>query len=223
MKTPRFFSGCSGMNTLTPITPEVLSKAMPYEQYIKLIEEELAEGRTTGPDQDEWLVNYARLNQQRMQRLNKTTVLVEELRQALDNLEKPQLWVVLTEGWCGDAAQIVPVIAKVAEYSHKIGLKLLLRDENPEIMDAYLTNGTRSIPKLIALEPKHLEELGTWGPRPKAAQAVVMEFKNSPNSGNKDEFTHAVHKWYADNKTLDTQHELLECLLQWEEVNRKGA
>ena len=199
------------------ITPELLRAALSYEQYMQLLETELAAGRTTGSNQEEWLVNYARLNMQRMNRLNKTTVLVEELRQALDRLQKPQLWVVLTEGWCGDAAQIVPVIAKVAEYSHKIGLKLLLRDEHPAVMDAYLTNGTRSIPKLIALEPQHLHELGSWGPRPKAAQQMVEEFKTSPRGRSREEFTEMVHKWYANNKTLDTQYELLECLLKWDE------
>ncbi|AHM61815.1 hypothetical protein D770_17815 [Flammeovirgaceae bacterium 311] len=197
---------------------------MSYDEYMQLIEEELAQGRTTGTDQSEWLVDYARLNLQRMQRLNKTLVLLEELRQALDKLQQPQLWVVLTEGWCGDAAQIVPVLAKVAAYSHKIGLKLLLRDEYPQVMDAYLTNGTRSIPKLIALEPEHLQELGTWGPRPKAAQDVVNEFKSNPQGRTKEDFTYLVHKWYADNKTLDTQHELLESLQQWDTINnKKGA
>lgn len=204
------------MTSSTPITPELLRKAMSYEDYSKLLEEEMAQNRTTGPDQNEWLIEYARLNLVRMNRLDKTTVLVDELRQALDNLKKPQLWVVLTEGWCGDAAQIVPVIAKVAEYSHKIGLKLLLRDENPEVMDAYLTKGTRSIPKLIALEPEHLEELGSWGPRPKAAQDMVDNFKKSPGGRSKEEFTAMVHKWYANNKTLDTQYELLQRLQHWD-------
>lgn len=204
------------MTTSHPITPEVLRGAMSYDQYMQLLETEMEKGRTTGTNQDEWLVEYARLNLQRMRRLNKTTVLVEELRQALDRLEKPQLWVVLTEGWCGDAAQIVPVMAKVAEYSHKIGIKLLLRDEHPEVMDAYLTNDTRSIPKLVSLEPQNLQELGSWGPRPKAAQEMVVEFKRNPNGRSREAFTEMVHKWYANNKTLDTQYELLECLQRWD-------
>lgn len=206
------------MNTSISITPEVLRQAISYSDYRKLLDEEMAQGRTTGADQSEWLVDYARLNLQRMKRLDKTTVLVEELRSALDGLEKPQLWVVLTEGWCGDAAQVVPVIAKIAEYSSKIGLKLLLRDEWPDVMDAYLTNGTRSIPKLIALEPQHLVELGTWGPRPKAAQQMVEEFKKNPRGKSREEFTTMVHSWYANNKTLDTQYELLQALVGWDRL-----
>lgn len=190
---------------------------MSYSDYNKLLLQEMALGRTTGPDQSEWLVEYARLNLMRMKRLDKTTVLVEELRAVLDSLQKPQLWVVLTEGWCGDAAQIVPVLAKVAAYSPKIGLKLLLRDEWPQVMDAYLTRGTRSIPKLIALEPQTLEELGTWGPRPRKAQQLVDEFKANPDGRSKEEFTLMVHKWYTDNKTLDTQLELLECIRSWDQ------
>ena len=207
------------MNSTTDqaITPEVLRKAMSYQDYRKLLDEEMAQGRTTGADQSEWLVGYARLNLQRMKRLDKTTVLIDEFRQLLDNLNKPQLWVVLTEGWCGDAAQIVPVIAKVAEYSHKIGLKLLLRDEHPAVMDAYLTRGTRSIPKLIALEAQSLKVLGSWGPRPKAAQDMVDAFKKTPAGRSKEAFTEMVHKWYANNKTLDTQKELLQCLQEWDQ------
>ncbi|EMR04222.1 thioredoxin family protein [Cesiribacter andamanensis] len=171
--------------TETIITPDLLRQAMSYPQYMDLLESEMAQGRTTGTDQSPWLVDYARLNLQRMRRLNKTTVLIDEFRQALDRLEKPQLWVVITEGWCGDAAQIVPVMAKVAEYSSKIGLKLLLRDEHPAVMDAYLTNGTRSIPKLIALEPQHLGELGSWGPRPRPHRRWSWTLRPTPTAARR--------------------------------------
>ncbi len=204
------------MTTSTAITPEVISGAMSYDEYRKLLDDEMANGRTTGTDQSEWLIDYARLNLQRIRRLDKTTVLVDDVRNALDTLQNPQLWVVLTEGWCGDAAQVVPVIAKIAEYSSKIGLKLLLRDEWPEVMDAYLTRGTRSIPKLIALKPQHLELIGSWGPRPEAAQQMVEEYKRNPKGKSKEDFTTMVHKWYSNNKTLDTQYELLACIREWD-------
>lgn len=204
------------MITVNPITPELLRDAMSYEAYRQLLIDEMAQGRTTGTDQSDWIVEYARMNLQRMKRLDKTTVLIEELRQKLDALQKPQLWVVLTEGWCGDAAQVVPVFAKIAAYTSKIGLKLLLRDQHPQVMDAYLTNGTRSIPKLIALEPEQLQPIGSWGPRPKAAQQLLEDFKANPNGRTQMDFAQTLHKWYADNKTLDIQQELLQCLQQWE-------
>lgn len=204
------------MNIADPMTPALLREVMSYEEYRKLLTDEMAQGRTTGTDQSTWLVEYARMNLQRMKRLDKTTVLIEDLRQKLNALQKPQLWVVLTEGWCGDAAQVVPVFAKIAAYSSKIGLKLLLRDEHPEVMDAFLTNGTRSIPKLIALEPETLRVIGSWGPRPRAAQQILEDFKANPNGRSQQDFAQTLHKWYADNKTLDIQQELLQALQEWD-------
>jgi hypothetical protein len=203
------------MATNQLITRETIQKGFSFDEYIKMTEKLLEQGKTTGTDHSEFMVDYTRLNLQRMRRLIKTTLLLEEVREKLDHLEKEMIWVVLTEAWCGDAAQIVPVIAEMVRYSPKIQLSLLLRDEHPRIMDAYLSNGTRSIPKLICLEAGSLRELGSWGPRPAAAQQMVMEAKATPNI-TKEEFIHGVHKWYADNKTLDTQQELLEQIKEWE-------
>lgn len=200
--------------THTPlISQNILEKSLSFAEYMKLIEGLVAENKTTGTDHSAFMVDYTRLNLQRMRRLIKTTLLLDELRETLDSLRKKMVWVVLTEGWCGDAAQIVPVIAEIARYSDKINIHLLLRDEHPAIMDAYLTNGTRSIPKLICLEAGNLKELGSWGPRPAAAQQMVLEGKAMNLS--KEEFIQRVHKWYADNKTLDTQKELLEKIREW--------
>ena len=197
------------------ITSEIVEKGYTFKQYLLLIEGLLAENKTTGTDHSEFMVEYTNLNMQRMKRLVKTTVLVEELREKLENLQKEMVWLVITEGWCGDAAQIVPVMDEIAKNTDKIQLSLILRDEHPEIMDQYLTNGTRSIPKLVCLEAGTLKELGTWGPRPAAAQEMIMEAKKNPDL-SQDEFINKVHKWYADNKTLDTQKELLEKLKEWD-------
>ncbi len=197
------------------ITPEIIENGYSFSAYMKLIESLLAENKTTGTDHSEFMVDYTKLNMQRMKRLEKTTLLVEELREQLEKLRKDMVWVVITEGWCGDAAQIVPVIAEIAKNSAKIKLSLILRDEHPDIMDQYLTNGGRSIPKLVCLEAGTLKELGSWGPRPAAAQEMIMEAKKNPDL-SRDEFIHKVHKWYADNKTLDTQHELLEKIREWD-------
>ena len=197
------------------ITSEVVEKGFTFNQYLQLIEGLLAENKTTGTDHSEFMVEYTKLNMQRMKRLVKTTVLVEELREKLENLQKEMVWLVITEGWCGDAAQIVPVMAEIAKNSPKIQLSFILRDEHPEKMDQYLTNGGRSIPKLVCLEAGTLKEFGSWGPRPAAAQEMIMEAKKNPDL-SRDEFIHKVHKWYADNKTLDTQKELLEKLKEWD-------
>jgi len=93
-----------------------------------------------------------------------------------------------------------------------IELKFLLRDENPELMDQYLTNGkSRSIPKLIAVDENN-EELFNWGPRPKILQEMFYHMK--ANAITNDTIKEEMHRWYAKDKTVTTQKEILELLKQ---------
>ncbi|MDW7695661.1 thioredoxin family protein [Flammeovirgaceae bacterium SG7u.111] len=192
------------------ISKETIEQAFTYQQYRNLLDQLFEEGKTTGPNQSEAMLEYAKINQQRMKRLDKTTKLSEEVLAAVQQLEKKVVWLVLTEGWCGDAAQNLPIINKIAEASSNIELRLILRDENLEIMDAYLTNGGRSIPKLIALDAETLEELGTWGPRPEPVQAIVNE--NREKGTPYHEYSTQIHKWYATDKTLSLQKEMVELM-----------
>lgn len=192
-----------------------LAPAMTYAQYSQLMDSLAQNHRTTGPDQSEFMVKYTELNRQRMRKWDKVAVLHESLRHRLQQVSKPMVWLVLTEAWCGDAAQNIPVIAKMAEASPLISLRFLLRDEHPDIMDAYLTAGGRAIPKLIALDEETLEELGTWGPRPAAVQAMVTEYKNHPGGETKEEFYERIHGWYARDKTQHVQQEFGQMLEKW--------
>lgn len=201
-------------NVTSVITPAHLAKAYSYAQYQQLIEGLLAQEKTTGPKQTPDLVHYTKLNMRRMYRWDKTAILNEELIDLLTSLSEPWTWVVLTEGWCGDAAQNLPVISKMANLSHNITLKLLLRDENLDVMDQYLTHGGRSIPKLICLKTRTLEELGTWGPRPEVAQQLVMAYKQNPQVSF-EEFAETLHAWYAKDKTQHLQMEFTHLLQQW--------
>lgn len=196
------------------ITEEVLNNAMSYETYMNLLFDLLAKGRTTGENQSEAMVGYGKMNVQRMKRLNKTIQLQPELQDVLKKLTRKITFLVISEGWCGDAAQNVPVFNKLTEYTNNIDLKLVLRDENLDIMDAYLTNGGRSIPKLIALDSATLEIIGTWGPRPEAAQFMVTEFKKLEN-GDYTEFVKEVQLWYARDKTIAMQNELIDLIKAW--------
>lgn len=198
----------------TVIAQEVLQQAMSYEAYMTLLLKLLAEGKTTGTDQSEAMVGYGKMNVQRMKRLNKTIQLQEELKDVLNDISKKMTFLVITEGWCGDAAQNVPVFQKLAENSDNIEVKLILRDEHLEIMDAFLTNGGRSIPKLIAIDAESLKVIGTWGPRPEAAQFMVTEFKKIEN-GDYSEFVKEVQLWYAKDKTIAMQNELISLLKAW--------
>lgn len=196
------------LNKTALFAPEKLASTFSYPEYMELMETVVSEGRTTGPTQNEDYAAYTKLNLTRMQRLNKTVKIGESLEKLTQSIQSPQKWYVLTEAWCGDAAQCVPVIAKIAELNPVIDLTLLLRDDNPGLMDQYLTNGGRSIPKLIALDSEG-NELFTWGPRPAGAQEIYTEFKANPGRPF-SELTEAIQKWYNADKTVSTQEELFE-------------
>lgn len=200
------------MKTKTQIiTTTTIAKAMDYETYRSFIQERLANNQSTGTNHSESMVNYTTLNERRMKRLDKTTKLTTETLTALTNIEQPQIWLVLTEGWCGDAAQTVPVMVKMAEQSPNVELKFILRDENLDIMDEFLTKGGRSIPKLIILDKETLEVLGDWGPRPAEAQKLFWEAKASPDF-NYPDVQKDLQIWYTKDKSLSTQRELVELI-----------
>ncbi|GAB5525757.1 MAG: thioredoxin family protein [Roseivirga sp.] len=196
------------------ITQELVNKAMTYEQYRSLIDELLEQGLTTGPKQNEAMLNYGRLNQKRMKKWEKIAKITPELNERLLDIKRPVIWLVLTEGWCGDAAQNLPLIHKMAEINPLIKLRLILRDENPEVMDEFLTDGGRSIPKLIALDPDTLTPLGTWGPRPAPMQKLVMDNKVSQEK-NYGELNEIMHLWYAKDRGITLQNEILAILGVW--------
>jgi hypothetical protein len=191
------------------ISNETIAQSMDYEQYRAFITERLENNQSTGTNHSEAMVGYTDLNDKRMKRLDKTVKLTPETLTALQSIETPLIWLVLTEGWCGDAAQTVPIMAKMAAETPNIDLRLILRDENVEIMDEFLTNGGRSIPKLIVLNKATLEVLADWGPRPVAAQELFWNAKNSPDF-NYPDVQKALQLWYAKDKTLSTQKELME-------------
>jgi pantothenate kinase-related protein Tda10 len=193
------------------LTADRLNSAYSYPTYRRLIDELMAQNRTTGATQTEQLVSYARLNLQRMQRLDKTIQLLPELQAALDQFSRRYVWLVITEGWCGDAAQIVPVLEAVAHASRgHLTTRYVLRDENLDLMDRYLTNGGRSIPKLVVLHADPLTEAATWGPRPEPAQALFARLKQEQVPY--EDFVTQLHGWYAKDRTLSTQRELLALL-----------
>lgn len=156
--------------------PDQITNCYTYASYKTLVEELVAQGKTSGPEQREDLIHYTELNAKRMKRIEKTTFITEELKNSLTRINESFTWILISEAWCGDAAQIVPVIGKIADQNSRIELKIILRDEHLSIMDQYLTNGGRSIPKLICLD-QDFQEVFVWGPRPKSIQQVVTETK----------------------------------------------
>ena len=123
------------------------------------------------------------------------------------------IWLIITEGWCGDAAQNIPIIEKIAAESEHIETRYVLRDENLELMDAYLTNNARSIPKLIALDAETLAEIGTWGPRPKIAMDYFYEMRESKLE--KPQMMENLQRWYNSDKNQAIQDEFESLFDNW--------
>ncbi|MDN3596136.1 thioredoxin family protein [Zunongwangia endophytica] len=178
-----------------------------YEWTLQLVNNK----QTSGDKQTESLVKFTELNASRMKRLNKTTKLIPELENLVTELKKKQVWYVITEAWCGDSAQNLPVIGEIASAGDKIDLRVILRDKNPELIEKYHTNGSKSIPKLVAFSEEGVE-LFTWGPRPEPAQELVMDWKENPNGRDFEDFERELHTWYAKDKTHTVQKEFLDIL-----------
>ncbi|NOZ12698.1 MAG: thioredoxin family protein [Acidobacteria bacterium] len=193
------------------ITPRHIEKAFGYQEYRQLIDSLLAQNRTTGNDHSEKMLEYSRLNVHRMSRIDRTTKLADETVEKLKMLRDDFIWLVLSEAWCGDAAQNLPILAKMADQSPRIALKILLRDENPEVIDAFLTNGGRAIPKLICLEKNTLNVSWHWGPRPAPAQELLIIHKTKPEESHED-FVKQVQLWYAKDRGRTLQREILSLM-----------
>ncbi|HUH46107.1 MAG TPA: thioredoxin family protein, partial [Arenibacter sp.] len=164
--------------TIGQIIKESLEKSMDYGAYRELMGKLAAEGKSTGAVQNREMGDYTLLNEQRMKRLDKTIGIDAVAASRIKEFDKKTTWLVLTESWCGDAAQTLPVINKMAQLNDKITLRLVLRDENIELMEQFLSNGTMAIPKLIAIDDTNGELIGEWGSRPTLATRMVQDQKD---------------------------------------------
>ena len=190
---------------------EGLQEAISYQEYKELVDKHAAEGSNTGPEVTEALAQYTLLNQRRMKRWAKTFKLDPAAQEAIANRKQALTWLVLTESWCGDAAHATPIMDAFAQTNPNIEFKVLLRDENLPLMDAFLTNGARSIPKLIAFDPEQETVVGTWGPRPTPATAMVNTYK-AEHGKLTPEFKQDLQVWYNKDKGKAIAADLLELL-----------
>lgn len=189
----------------------LIASTLNYKTYRQLIDKLLLVNKTTGEIQDDAMVKYTRLNVQRMRRLDKTITLQPALNAAITGLHNHFTFLVLTEAWCGDASQIIPVFNHIGEASQgKIILRLLLRDKNLVLMDQHLFNGTRSIPRLIVLNDR-LQEVASWGPRPDFLQRLLNDWRSDARMTH-EIWAEKAHAWYAADRTAETQKELTELI-----------
>ena len=191
----------------TPVlTAEQLATGLPYPAYRQHIAEALAT-----PQPDEKLAKMLPYYQQavdRMDALAPTIALLPELQAALGRLGGRYLWVIITEGWCGDASHTVPIIEAVAQASGgHLTTRYFLRDSHLDLMNKYLTNGGQAMPIAVVLHADSLTEAGVWGPRPAPLQAIHQEMK-AREVPFKEVIT-TVNNWYDTDASRTTQQELL--------------
>ena len=185
-------------------------KAYSYASYRSIIKRFIEEGKSTAKEHTDALLDYSILNDKRMDRLDKTLKISDETLNSIQNLKDELTFLVISEGWCGDAAQVVPIINKISETSGKIDLKIVFRDENEALMNLFLTNGNKSIPKIILVD-RDYNIISSWGPRPSIATKMVLAYK-AKNGILDAEFKKNLQIWYNKDKGNNTQQDIVKLL-----------
>jgi thiol-disulfide isomerase/thioredoxin len=195
---------------ISTIIKTALENSISYSEYRALMESHVLNETNTGAEVTAALANYTMLNHQRMKRLDKTLKLLPETIDFLESFNREISFLVITESWCGDAAQTIPMIHKVAEAAN-IDLRIVLRDENEALMDQFLTNGNKAIAKLILVDSATFKPLSDWGPRPTTATQLVAQEKAAKGSLS-PEFKQELQNWYNKDKGKDTERDLVALL-----------
>ena len=192
---------------------------MSFPTYLDLMERQAAVPEEQIPPEEREHWTYLPLNLHRTRRILRSFAPPAELADLLSRIDGPRFWLVLTEPWCGDSAQCLPYIVRLAETSPRVELGLVLRDEHPEVMDRFLTAGKRSIPVLAALAPDG-RVVWRWGPRPAAAQAV---FDAARDEGlPREKILERLHLWYGRDRGRHLLAELRDVIVRHEELAGTG-
>ena len=192
------------------INSSIINRVLTYNEFMDEFAKQInVLDINTLNDYDKSFYDYRKLNYQRSTRLEKTFVPANETKQVFDKINQTQKWIVITETWCGDSAQNLPVIAKLAQLNDNIDFKIVLRDSNLEFMDLYLTNGSRAIPKLIIYDENDYE-LFSWGPRPEDAKNLFTKLENAGML--KPDINKELHLWYGRNRGKEVELELIQLI-----------
>lgn len=196
-----------------------LFNSYSYPEYRKLVTDLLKDGKSTGDQQSEELTNYSSLNETRMNRLEKTMKISDENINKLKSLNNEFIWLIISEGWCGDAAQLLPIFEKMNQAADgKIDLRIVLRDDNLDLMDHFLTNKGRAIPKLIVINKNTSVALAHWGPRPKGATDLIANYRKEHKVFDETIKTE-LQLWYLHDKGMTTQAEIMDMMLDLDQEN----
>ena len=195
------------------IIEESLIKAISYTKYRNLVDRLVSEEATTGATKTETLIAYTKLNNRRMKRWDKTFKIPLTFKEKIKSFDAKITWLVITESWCGDAAHVLPVMNKISEMNENINFKVVLRDENEALMNQFLTNGNKSIPKLIMIDNRTNNVVSTYGSRPNVVTKLVNDFKNEHGSLT-PEFKEGLQVWYNKDKGQSTLEDLTQLLCE---------
>jgi len=200
-----------------PIIKESINGGISYRDYRELVKQLADEHSNTGIEKTEALANYTKLNDRRMRRWDKTIKISKETQQKISEFNQKMTLLIITESWCGDAAHVIPALNKIAELNPNIDVKLVLRDENLELMDMFLTKGGRAIPKVIMIDDETGAVLSTYGPRPSEASSYVNRFV-AKNGSLTPEFKEDLQHWYNGDKGQNIIKDVIEILSQLEPI-----
>jgi hypothetical protein len=180
---------------------------MKFDQYLRYTEDILSRPSQQTPYDNQVYLDYTRLNFTRMNRWVKTGELNPILAAFIQGVNRPQTWIIIAEPWCGDAAPALPFLVKLTELNPLIQYDIQLRDAEPFLINLYLTNGGKSIPKLIVRDETG-QDLFTWGPRPQAAQQLMENLRDA--GVEKLDISAQLQNWYNADKGTAMQKELME-------------
>lgn len=176
-----------------------LERSMSYQSYRELVKQLAEDNSNSGIEKTEALANYTKLNDRRMKRWDKTIQVSDVAQIRIAGFQHNIIWLVITESWCGDAAHVIPALNKIAQLNTHINFRVVLKDDNPELMDAFLTNGNEAIPKLLIIDDETREVINTYGPRPTEATNYVKRFKAKYGTLT-PEFKEDLQHWYNSDK-----------------------
>lgn len=195
-------------------TKEIINKSlkssMSYKEYRGLIDSLLLDNKSTSENNNVDLYNYSILNAKRMSRLDKTIRIDIDFENKIKSIANKVTLLVISEGWCGDAAHILPVLNKISELNKNISYRIVLRDKNEELMNNFLTNGSKSIPIVVALDSDK-NVLFKWGPRPSIATKIIEDYKSKNGCVDK-EIKKDLQIWYNKNKGKNITEDIINSI-----------
>ncbi len=197
------------------IIEQSLERSKSYPEYRNLVTQLVKDESATGDEKTTDRIEFTKLNDRRMKRWDKTLKVSDDFKEKINSFNEKVTWLVITESWCGDAAHIMPVINRVAELNDNITFKTVLRDDNEDLMNLFLTNGSKSIPKLIMLDDETGEVVNTYGSRPTTATKLVNDYKAEFGKLTPD-FKQGLQVWYNNDKGQNVMEDLTHMLCELE-------